>query len=120
MYLNAGGVTVSYFEWLKNLSHMRFGRMEKRYQQNSLTNLVSTVERLTGHSVGGREKDVLTHGADEIDLVRSGLEDTMVNAYDQIREIYKRKKNIEDLRTAAFVCALNKISGDYVRLGIFP
>jgi glutamate dehydrogenase (NAD(P)+) len=120
MYLNAGGVTVSYFEWLKNLSHMRFGRMEKRFQEKSLTNLVSTVERLTGHTVGGREKDMLTHGADEIDLVRSGLEDTMVNAYDQIREIYKRRKNMEDLRTAAFVCALNKISGDYVRLGIFP
>lgn len=120
MYLNAGGVTVSYFEWLKNLSHMRFGRMEKRYQQNSLTNLVSTVERLTGQAVGYREKDILTHGADEIDLVRSGLEDTMVNAYDQIREVYKRKKNIEDLRSAAFVVALDKISGDYVRLGIFP
>ena len=120
MYLNAGGVTVSYFEWLKNLSHMRFGRMEKRFNENSLTNLVATVERLTGHSVSNREKGVLTHGADEIDLVRSGLEDTMVNAYDQIREIFKRKKSIEDLRSAAFVCALNKISGDYVRLGIFP
>lgn len=120
MYLNAGGVTVSYFEWLKNLSHMRFGRMEKRFQENSLSNLLSTVERLTGKNVGAREKDVLTHGADEIDLVRSGLEDTMVNAYDEIREILKRKKNIEDLRSAAFVCALNKISGDYIRLGIFP
>ncbi len=120
MYLNAGGVTVSYFEWLKNLSHMRFGRMEKRYQQNSLTNLLSTIERLTGQNVTGREKNVLTHGADEIDLVRSGLEDTMVNAYDQIREVYKAKKNIEDLRTAAFIVALNKISGDYNRLGIFP
>jgi glutamate dehydrogenase (NAD(P)+) len=120
MYLNAGGVTVSYFEWLKNLSHMRFGRMEKRYQQNSLTNLVSTVERLTGHSVSSREKLALTHGADEIDLVRSGLEDTMVNAYDEIRGVWKRKKNIEDLRSAAFVSALNKIAGDYIRLGIFP
>lgn len=120
MFLNAGGVTVSYFEWLKNLSHMRFGRMEKRYQQNSLTNLVSAVERLTGQRVGDREKDLLTHGADEIDLVRSGLEDTMVNAYDQIREVYNRQKNIEDLRVAAFIVALDKISGDYVRLGIFP
>jgi glutamate dehydrogenase (NAD(P)+) len=120
MYLNAGGVTVSYFEWLKNLSHMRFGRLEKRFTENSLTNLVSMVERLTGHNVGGKEKDILTHGADEIDLVRSGLEDTMVNAYDQIREIYKRRKSIEDLRTAAFVSALNKISSDYIRLGIFP
>ncbi|MBK9103047.1 MAG: Glu/Leu/Phe/Val dehydrogenase [Saprospiraceae bacterium] len=120
MYRNAGGVTVSYFEWLKNLSHMRFGRMEKRFQENSLSNLLSTVERLTGQNVSSREKDVLTHGADEIDLVRSGLEDTMVNAYDEIRETLKRKKNIEDLRSAAFVVALNKISGDYVRLGIFP
>lgn len=120
MYLNAGGVTVSYFEWLKNLSHMRFGRMDKRFQENSLTNLVSTVERLTGHSVGAKERGVLTHGADEIDLVRSGLEDTMVNAYDEIRETLKRKKTIEDLRSAAFVVALNKISGDYIRLGIFP
>jgi len=120
MYLNAGGVTVSYFEWLKNLSHMRFGRMEKRFQENSLSNLLSTVERLTGQTVGAKEKNVLTHGADEIDLVRSGLEDTMVNAYDDIRETMKRKKTIEDLRSAAFVVALNKISGDYVRLGIFP
>ncbi len=120
MYLNAGGVTVSYFEWLKNLSHMRFGRMEKRFQEQSLKNLLSTVERLTGTIVGDKEKDFLTHGADEIDLVRSGLEDTMVNAYDEIREIYKRRKSIEDLRSAAFVCALNKIAGDYIRLGIFP
>ncbi len=120
MYLNAGGVTVSYFEWLKNLSHMRFGRMEKRYTQNSLTNLVSTVERLTGATIGSREKIALTHGADEIDLVRSGLEDTMVNAYDEIRDTFKRKKGLEDLRSAAFVVALNKIAGDYIRLGIFP
>lgn len=120
MYLNAGGVTVSYFEWLKNLSHMRFGRMDKRFHENSLTNLVSTVERLTGQKVGDKEKQVLTHGADEIDLVRSGLEDTMVNAYDDIRETMKKKKTIEDLRSAAFVVALNKIAGDYVRLGIFP
>jgi glutamate dehydrogenase (NAD(P)+) len=70
--------------------------------------------------VGDKEKVMLTHGADEIDLVRSGLEDTMVNAYDQIRDIFKRKKTIEDLRMAAFISALNKISGDYVRLGIFP
>ena len=120
MYLNAGGVTVSYFEWLKNLSHMRFGRMEKRFQENSLSNLLSTVERLTGQSVSSREKDILTHGADEIDLVRSGLEDTMVNAYDEIRETLKRKKTIEDLRSAAFVVSLNKIASDYIRLGIFP
>ena len=120
MYLNAGGVTVSYFEWLKNLSHMRFGRMEKRFQENSKSSLLATIERLTGQKVGDKEKVLLTHGADEIDLVRSGLEDTMVNAYDEIRETMKRKKSIADHRSAAFVVSLNKIAGDYIRLGIFP
>ncbi|MFK8101103.1 MAG: Glu/Leu/Phe/Val dehydrogenase [Saprospiraceae bacterium] len=120
MYINAGGVTVSYFEWLKNLSHMRFGRMEKRYNQNTYSNLVSVVERLTGKTIGGREKNIVTKGADEIDLVRSGLEETMVTAYQEIRAIKKRKKKVEDLRTAAFLSALNKVSSDYLALGIFP
>ena len=120
MYANAGGVTVSYFEWLKNLSHMRFGRMEKRFQHNTYDALVSLVERLTGETIGKREKELLTKGADEVDLVRSGLEETMVTAYNQIREVQKRKKTIQDMRTAAFVSSLDKIAGDYIRLGIFP
>ncbi len=120
MYINAGGVTVSYFEWLKNLSHMRFGRMEKRFNQNTYSNLVGLVERLTGKTIGVKERDLLTRGADEIDLVRSGLEETMITAYNEIREVKKRKKAVEDLRTAAFISALNKISSDYLALGIFP
>jgi len=120
MYINAGGVTVSYFEWLKNLSHMRFGRMEKRFNSNTYDNLVSMVEQMTGKTVGMNERIFLTRGADEIDLVRSGLEETMVIAYQQIRETMKRKRGIKDLRTAAFVSALNKIASDYLALGIFP
>ena len=120
MYINAGGVTVSYFEWLKNLSHMRFGRMEKRFNHNTLVNLVSKVEKMTGKTIGAKEKDFLTKGADEIDLVRSGLEETMIMAYHQIRAIKKRRKKVTDLRTAAFINALNKISSDYTTLGIFP
>lgn len=120
MYLNAGGVTVSYFEWLKNLSHMRFGRMDKRFNQNTYLNLVSTVEKLTGKTISDKEKMVITKGADEIDLVRSGLEETMVNAYHQIAELYKSKKKIEDLRTAAFYSSLNKVANDYMTLGVFP
>ncbi len=120
MYLNAGGVTVSYFEWLKNLSHMRFGRMEKRFNSNTYENLVALVEEMTGKTVGSAERIFLTRGADEIDLVRSGLEETMVTAYNQIREVKKRKRNINDLRTAAFVSSLNKIASDYLTLGIFP
>ena len=120
MFLNAGGVTVSYFEWLKNLSHMRFGRMEKRFNQNTYNNLVSKVEKLTGKTISDREKSVLTKGADEIDLVRSGLEETMINSFDTIMETYNRSKKVEDLRTAAFLVALDKVANDYQTLGVFP
>lgn len=120
MYLNAGGVTVSYFEWLKNLSHMRFGRIDKRFDQRTYSNIVNLVERQTDKKLSDKEKQLLTRGADEVDLVRSGLEETMVTSYQQIREIWKRKRSIQDLRTAAFVNALNKIANDYIRLGVFP
>ncbi len=120
MYLNAGGVTVSYFEWLKNLSHMRFGRMDKRFNQNTYLNIIETVEKLTHQKIDDREKMMITRGADEIDLVRSGLEETMVNAYNNIRELKKRRKKIQDLRTAAFICALDKVANDYISLGVFP
>ncbi len=63
---------------------------------------------------------MVARGAEEIDLVRSGLEETMITAYQQIREIMLRKRKVEDLRTAAFVSAINKISSDYLSLGIFP
>ena len=120
MYINAGGVTVSYFEWLKNLSHVRFGRMQKRFNHNAFENIVRTVEKASGKTISNKERELITRGADEIDLVRSGLEETMVTAYQQIREVKKRKKKIEDLRTAAFVSALKKISSDYIALGVFP
>ena len=120
MYLNAGGVIVSYFEWLKNLSHMRFGRMEKRFNENTYGNIIKTVERLTERTVHDRERRVITRGAEEIDLVRSGLEETMITAFHSIRDIYKRRKKVEDLRTAAFICALNKVASDYIAMGVFP
>lgn len=120
MYLNAGGVTVSYFEWLKNLSHMRFGRMEKRFDSNTYSNFVGLIEKMTSKQIGLREREFLTKGADEIDLVRSGLEETMVTAFQQIWETAKQNEKINGLRSAAFVCALNKISNDYASLGIFP
>lgn len=120
LYLNAGGVTVSYFEWLKNLSHMRFGRMDKRFNQQTYTNLINLVEETTGVAVSPTQRSVIARGADEIDLVRSGLEETMIVAYHQIREVKNRKSEIKDLRTAAFVNAINKIASDYTSLGIWP
>ena len=120
LYLNAGGVTVSYFEWLKNLSHMRFGRMEKRFNQETYSRLVNVVQDLTGKTIGDRERELVVRGADEIDLVRSGLEETMVVAYNQIRDVYMRKRKVNDLRTAAFVSSHGKIANDYMTLGVFP
>jgi glutamate dehydrogenase (NAD(P)+) len=119
-YINAGGVTVSYFEWLKNLSHHRFGRLENRFHHNQFSGLLSKIEEMTGKTVSERERSWLTRGGTEIELVNSGLEDTMITAYAQIRETFLQHPNIKDVRTAAFVCSLKKIASDYISLGIFP
>ncbi len=120
IYLNAGGVTASYFEWLKNLSHVRFGRMGKRFGQKSFENLLQVVEKTTGRTLSDEERRGVARGADEIDLVNSGLEESMAVAYNQIRELWKSDSRIPDLRTAAFVGAINKIATCYSELGIFP
>jgi glutamate dehydrogenase (NAD(P)+) len=120
MYCNAGGVTVSYFEWLKNLSHHRFGRMEKRFDASMYSGILNVIEKATKEVVSRKERNHLTKGADEIDLVRSGLEETMATSYEQVHKTWKRRKNAGDLRTAAFVCALDKIANDYIRMGVFP
>jgi glutamate dehydrogenase (NAD(P)+) len=120
IYINAGGVTVSYFEWLKNLSHVRFGRMQKRFEEKSQRNMINLVEELTGQKASRAQIERVIHGAEEIDLVNSGLEDTMIKAYNDIREFYKINKGIKDLRTAAFAVSLNKIKESYYAMGIFP
>ena len=120
IYINAGGVTVSYFEWLKNLSHVRFGRMQKRFEEKSQSNMIGIIEELTGKKATRAQIETVIHGADEIDLVNSGLEDTMIKAYNDIREFYKSSRNITDLRTAAFALSINKIKDAYYAMGIFP
>lgn len=120
MYANAGGVTVSYFEWLKNLSHMRFGRMEKRYRENTYSTLLNTIEELTGKPVSDSVKNTIGKGAEEVDLVRSGLEETMINSFYQIKEVLQKNSKVNDWRTAAFVCALQKVANDYNTLGVWP
>ncbi len=112
-YLNAGGVTVSYFEWIKNLSHIRFGRMERRYEEAQSRGLVTAIEEATGKTLNDITKDKLIAGPDEIDLVRSGLDDTMRGAYNRIRDIYLERDKVVDLRTAAFVLAIEQIAESY-------
>ncbi|MCO5242009.1 MAG: Glu/Leu/Phe/Val dehydrogenase [Chitinophagaceae bacterium] len=120
MYLNAGGVTVSYFEWLKNLSHVRYGRMEKRFTENQNRSILVQIEDLTGKSVNAREREIIMHGPDEADLVYSGLEETMIGATREITDVWRSHPDIPDLRTAAYVVAINKVGTSYAELGIFP
>ncbi len=118
LYLNAGGVTVSYFEWLKNLSHVSFGRLDRGFQESSFNDIMNMIERNTGKKITKEERDIV-HGASELDLVRSGLETTMINSYENIHRIWKEHKKIS-LRTAAYLDALNKIGYSYMELGVFP
>ncbi|MCB0288352.1 MAG: Glu/Leu/Phe/Val dehydrogenase, partial [Calditrichaeota bacterium] len=120
MYLNAGGVTVSYFEWLKNLSHVRFGRMSKRFEEDSNRKILKALEDLTGKKLSTSLVDQIAHGPDELDLVNSGLEESMVSAYHEIRETRNRQNEPVSLRTAAFINAIEKVAVSYQEMGIFP
>lgn len=117
-YLNAGGVVVSYFEWLKNLSHVRFGRMGKRFDESSYKKILKVIENLSDRKFTDKEMSQLAQGAGEYDLVDSGLEETMVIAFQQIKEI--RDKHDVDYRTASFINAIDKIGVLYENMGIFP
>jgi glutamate dehydrogenase (NAD(P)+) len=120
MYLNAGGVTVSYFEWLKNLSHVRYGRLEKRFTENLNSHILGQMEELTNKKVSESEREFILHGPDEVDLVYSGLEETMINATHEIMNLWTSSPDIPDMRTAAYVVAINKVGTSYAELGIFP
>lgn len=120
IFLNAGGVTVSYFEWLKNLSHVRFGRMGKRFEEKVNTQMLEAVENLTGKKFSPDVYAQIAHGPDEEDLVNSGLEETMIRAYQSIREIKKQHNDQFDLRSASFICAIEKVAQAYLERGIFP
>jgi len=119
-YINAGGVTVSYFEWLKNLQHVRFGRMQKRFVESSTRKLIAAIERSTDRIFSDRQIDEIARGPGEIDLVNSGLEETMIEAYHEIRDTQKAKGDGVDLRTASMINAIDKVAVSYRELGVFP
>ncbi|MEX0845140.1 MAG: Glu/Leu/Phe/Val dehydrogenase [Balneolaceae bacterium] len=118
-YLNAGGVVVSYFEWLKDIQHVRYGRLSKRFDETSLKKILSVIENISDRKFTEVELADLSKGAGEYDLVDSGLEETMITAYHQIVEI-RNEHGLDDLRTAAFINAINKIGIMYEQMGIFP
>jgi len=120
IYLNAGGVTVSYFEWTKNIGHIRYGRMAKRLSVDKENRMMIAIERAGNMQFDDAERRIFGKGADEVDIVRSGLEGTMVDAYREIRAVYKRRRQVKDLRTAAYAVAIEKVADSYENLGIFP
>lgn len=117
-FINAGGVTVSYFEWLKNISHVRFGRMARRHEEQAYLKLAKAIEEMAGKAFTAEKIKELSLGADELDLVNSGLEETMIKSYREINEIRRQFKT--DLRTAAYILAINEVAISYQQLGIFP
>ncbi len=123
MYANAGGVTVSYFEWVKNLSHIRFGRMQRRQEEARHELIVSELERLDRYlgdawSMSPDFKAKYLKGADELELVRSGLDDTMRIAYQSMREVWHSRDDVEDLRTAAYIVAIDRVASSYRAKGL--
>ena len=120
VYLNAGGVTVSYFEWVKNLAHIRFGRIDKRFDKSGFQNVVSLISEFTGKDVSEDMKLKYSQEGNEGDLVASGLEETMITAFDQVMDTMKKHNFEIDLRCASFINAINKISLSYEEGGLFP
>ena len=123
MYANAGGVTVSYFEWVKNLSHIRFGRMGRRQEESRHQLIVDELEQLSadkdlGWTLTPGFKQKYLRGAGELELVRSGLDDTMRAAYQSMREVWHSRDDVHDLRTAAFLVSIGKVAASYRALGL--
>ena len=112
-YLNAGGVTVSYFEWIKNLSHVKFGRMDRRFAEAQSQKIIELMEGALGKKLDNKAKEQLLEGPNEINLVRSGLDDTMRESYNEIYEQHMSNPKIEDRRTAAYALAIRKIADIY-------
>lgn len=121
LYANAGGVTVSYFEWVKNLSHIRFGRMQRREEEARHTLLIKEIEEATGKKLSDKFKENYIKGSDELTLVRSGLDDTMRGAYAAMRKLWhenRAKDKDFDLRTAAYMIAIGRVADSYKTLGL--
>ncbi|MEL6959061.1 MAG: Glu/Leu/Phe/Val dehydrogenase dimerization domain-containing protein [Pseudomonadota bacterium] len=123
MYANAGGVTVSYFEWVKNLSHIRFGRMQRRQEEARHELIVGELERLSRQlgdqwSMTPNFKEKYLRGAGELELVRSGLDDTMRTAFQSMREVWHGRSDVDDLRMAAYLVSIERIAKSYQAKGL--
>ena len=120
VYANAGGVIVSYFEWLKNLSHVRFGRLEKRYQESAHNRMLSTIESATSTRLTQEQRASVIRGSDELTVVNSGLEEILAVGYQEICDTLRRNPEMRSLRIAAMANAIEKVARAYLSSGVFP
>ncbi|MGD8566565.1 MAG: Glu/Leu/Phe/Val dehydrogenase [Gammaproteobacteria bacterium] len=118
-YANAGGVVVSYFEWIQNISHIRFGRMQRRFDEQRGFHIADAIQTLTGLQLPDHINSKLQSGADEFALVRSGLDDSMRLAFQDIKQLRDSHERIDDFRTAAYAVAAKKISQTYLDVGVY-
>ena len=118
LYANAGGVTVSYFEWVKNLSHIRFGRMQRRGEEARQQMLIDELERMLAKPFSAEFKANYIRGADELTLVRSGLDDTMRAAYQSMRQVWHEEPAVKSLRAAAYLVSIRRVAASYAALGL--
>ena len=119
MFLNAGGVTVSYFEWLKNKAGVSFDRMISRHEELVKREMLEQIESMTGVTVPPDRRHRLVHGPSEEELVVAALEQTMIQAYERVRK-FQKERSLEDMRTAAFLLAIERVAKSYLDHGIFP
>ena len=117
IYANAGGVAVSYFEWIRNISHIRLGRMNRRYEENRGRDIVNVINQISDKKISQKNVETIVYGAKEEDIVNSGLEDTMRIAFQEIKEL-KNKHKLSDYRTAAYGIAIKKLEKSYLELGL--
>lgn len=118
LYVNAGGVVVSYFEWVKNLTHIPFGLMERRRRERRNHTIATALERMTGKEFPADIRDEFLEGGAEIDLVRSGLEDVMRSTWARIGDLMDKQPELGDYRTAAYVASIRQIAEAYEAIGI--
>lgn len=116
LYANAGGVIVSYFEWVKNLGHMPFGLLERPYHEKGHRVLTSTIERTVGASLQWNEDVSYLSGPTELDMVRSGLEEIMRRTL--IRIVAEQSVRGGDIRSAAYRLAINQVADAYRAIGL--
>ena len=115
---NSGGVAVSYFEWVKNIRRIRFGRLEKRKNIIQMNSLIEAIESMTGTNMPEKYKSNFLNGTNEIDLIRSGLDDMMIDGFQEVKKVFISNGKVPDFRTAAYMVAIDKIAMSYDSIGL--